>query len=75
MHNLKYWITQFNKEQSNENVEQQWISFPLKESGIPHSSIILKAGNISIEVSAGFDKNVLIDVLSAVQSYDRYNKL
>lgn len=72
VHKLRYWITQFNKE--NKKVqEKQWISVPIKKQCPDelHPSINLKIGFITIEVNSGFDKNVLMDVLSVVQSYDK----
>lgn len=73
-HALYYWITKFNKAESNDEAKQQWVSIPVRDQVVNHPSITLKIDSISIEVSAGFDKNVLMDVLSVVQSYDRINR-
>lgn len=77
---LKYWIRRINQEnadkktKSNEETNQQWLSIPLNKQDINcSSSIILRIGAITIEVSNGFDKNVLADVLSTIQNNDRCN--
>lgn len=75
VHKLRYHITKLNKEkiikkQSSKEAKHQWVSLPLEQPSISSPPIILKAGRITIELSAGFDKNVLLDVLSVVESYD-----
>jgi len=74
IHKLRYWITQFNKEKSSGESGPQWFSFSMQEHDTLNSPIILKIGTITIEVAAGFYKNVLVNVLSVVQNYDRCNQ-
>lgn len=70
---LHYWIKKLKKAESNDEAEQSWISIPLKDQTATHSSVTIKIDDIAIEVTAGFDKNILMDVLSVVRNYDRNN--
>lgn len=48
-----------------ETSEQKWVAIALPES-VEKSSISLKVGNITLDIKNGFDKEILLNVLSVV---------
>ena len=71
IHSLKSWITKFNKEQNpHETKETEWLAVELtKPNNISStSSITIKIGSCSIEITRDFDKTVLTDVVQVLAS-------
>ena len=71
---LRYWVTKFNKEKTNEDHQHQADGFvkvtvqSMVES--PKETIIINFNKMSINVSDGFDPVILRNVLEVMGAYD-----
>jgi len=63
---FNYWLKQFSKEPT----ETQWMPVKIKEENkhLTVAPLNIKIGEISIEVSTGFDKELLAEVLNTLKS-------
>ncbi|MGB4440474.1 MAG: hypothetical protein WBJ13_14920 [Sedimentibacter sp.] len=71
IHSLKSWITKLNKEQNPpKSNETEWLAVDLAKSNniTSTSSIIIKIGSCSVEVTKDFDKLVFTDVVQVLTS-------
>lgn len=66
---LNYWLRQLENNSKNENPSTKWLPVEIaQEKSTKNSSLFVKIGNISIEVSTGFDKELLAEVLNTLKS-------
>ena len=63
---FSYWLKQFSKEPTG----TQWLPVKIKEDNkhLTVAVLNIKIGEISIEVSTGFDKELLAEVLNTLKS-------
>ncbi|MCY9691478.1 IS66 family insertion sequence element accessory protein TnpA [Paenibacillus alginolyticus] len=70
IHQLKYWLRKLNESSSSATSSSNWLPLaihsPSAEFSTPSSSLTVRVGHLAIEVQAGFNPNLLQEIVRAL---------
>ncbi|MCU6791551.1 IS66 family insertion sequence element accessory protein TnpB [Paenibacillus sp. WQ 127069] len=70
IHQLKYWLRKMNEPSSSTSSPSKWVPLaihsPSEEFISSSSSLTVRVGHVGIEVQAGFNPNLLREIVKAL---------